>query len=70
MQRFIQFNDEKIDSMIVMELADLVTTLTKNLDYEVEFGVHSYLDRMSKKYICTPFLEPSSQKDNDKWTKE
>ncbi|MEC1376431.1 VWA domain-containing protein [Heyndrickxia oleronia] len=55
MQRFIQFNDEKIDSMIVMELADLVTTLTKNLDYEVEFGVHSYLDRMSKKIYVRHF---------------
>lgn len=55
MQRFIQFNDEKVDSMIVMEMADLVTTLTKNPEYEVEFGVHSYLDRSTKKIYVSHF---------------
>ncbi|PTY78805.1 hypothetical protein B5V89_08645 [Heyndrickxia sporothermodurans] len=55
MQRFIQFNDEKVDSMIVMEMADLVTTLTRNPEYEVDFGVHSYLDQSIKKIYVSHF---------------
>ncbi|MGE6259625.1 vWA domain-containing protein [Heyndrickxia sporothermodurans] len=61
MQRFIQFNDEKIDSMIVMEMTDLVATLTKDSDYEVEFGVHSYLDWKDKKIYISHFWNHRSR---------
>ncbi|MGE8206419.1 vWA domain-containing protein [Heyndrickxia sp. NPDC080065] len=61
MQRFIQFNDEKVDSMLLMEMADLGTTLTKNLEYEVEFGVHSYLDLSAKKIYVSHFWNHRSK---------
>ncbi|BCB04280.1 vWA domain-containing protein [Bacillus sp. KH172YL63] len=44
MHRFIQFNDETVDSFLVMEMADLTKTLTKNGDMELKYGPFSYLD--------------------------
>jgi nitric oxide reductase activation protein len=44
MQKFIQFNDEKIDSFLFMEMADLAKTLSKNGDMDLKYGPHSYLD--------------------------
>jgi nitric oxide reductase activation protein len=55
MERFIQFNDDKIDSMLLMELEDLAKTLTRNNEYEVRFSVHSYLDRKLKKIYISHF---------------
>lgn len=48
MYRFINFNDEKVDSMLVMELTDLAKTLAKDASFDTEFRVHSYVDRSSK----------------------
>jgi nitric oxide reductase activation protein len=55
MHRFIQFNDEKIDSMLFMELSDLVKTLIRNKEYDVEFGVHSYLEFSTQKVYVRHF---------------
>ncbi|RDI43191.1 vWA domain-containing protein [Falsibacillus pallidus] len=63
MQRFIQFNDEKIDSMLFMELADLAKTLTKDEETEVEFGKHSYLDVSAKKVFVSHFWDHRSEQD-------
>ena len=48
MYRFINFNDEKVDSMLVIELADLAKTLAKDAGFDTEFRVHSYVDRQEK----------------------
>lgn len=48
MYRFINFNDEKVDSMLVMELTDLAKTLAKDASFDTEFRVHSYVDRSEK----------------------
>ncbi|RLQ95421.1 vWA domain-containing protein [Falsibacillus albus] len=61
MQRFIQFNDEKIDSMLFMELTDLAKTLAKDEEYEVEFGVQSYLDLIGKKVYVSHFWNHRTQ---------
>ncbi len=55
MERFIQFNDEQIDTMLLMELDDLVKTLIKQKEYSVEFRPHSYLDRKEKKVYVSHF---------------
>lgn len=55
MERFIQFNDEQIDSMLFMELSDLAKTLMREKDYELEFGVHSYLDIAEHKVFVRHF---------------
>ncbi|MBS4173120.1 hypothetical protein [Bacillus sp. FJAT-49736] len=55
MERFIQFNDERIDSMLFMELTDLTKALTRDKEYELEFGVHSYLDPTEKKVFVRHF---------------
>ncbi|WP_282139337.1 vWA domain-containing protein [Rossellomorea aquimaris] len=44
MHRFIQFNDETIDSFLVMEMADLTKTLSQNADMNLKYGPFSYLD--------------------------
>ncbi len=48
MNRFIMFND-KSRFFLFMELSDLVKTLTKDEQMELEFGYQSYLDRQHKK---------------------
>ncbi|MED1201555.1 vWA domain-containing protein [Heyndrickxia acidicola] len=55
MERFIQFNDDKIDSMLLMELEDLAKTLTRDKEYEVRFSVHSYLDKKEKNIYISHF---------------
>ncbi|NMH70254.1 VWA domain-containing protein [Bacillus sp. RO3] len=44
MHRFIQFNDETIDSFLVMEMTDLTKTLAKDADMTLKYGPFSYLD--------------------------
>ena len=61
MFRFIQFNDEKIDSMLAMELSDLVKTLTKVQEFETEFRVHSYLNEIEKKVYVSHFWNHREQ---------
>ena len=55
MYRFIDFNDEKIDSMLLMELSDLCKTLAKDARYDAEFRVHSYLNEFEKKIYISHF---------------
>jgi nitric oxide reductase activation protein len=63
MNRFIQFNDEKIDSFLFMQLADLAKTLTKNPNMEVEYGVQSYLDVIGEKIFVSHFWDHRSKED-------
>ncbi|OIU71426.1 nitric oxide reductase activation protein NorD [Rossellomorea aquimaris] len=44
MERFIQFNDETIDSFLFMEMADLAKTLSRNGDMELKYAPYSYVD--------------------------
>jgi nitric oxide reductase activation protein len=44
MERFIQFNDETIDSFLFMEMADLAKTLAKDGEMELKYGPYSYID--------------------------
>ena len=55
MNRFIQFNDEKVDSMLLMELVDLAKTLTRDSEYDTKFRVHSYLNRLEKNIYVSHF---------------
>lgn len=55
MYRFINFNDEKVDSMLVMELTDLAKTLTRDHEYEIEIRVHSYISLQEKKIYISHF---------------
>ncbi|KHF27717.1 hypothetical protein LR68_03493 [Anoxybacillus sp. BCO1] len=57
MNRFIMFNDKKVDSFLFMELSDLVKTLTKDEQMELEFGYQSYLDRQHKKVVVSHFWD-------------
>ena len=57
MNRFIMFNDKKVDSFLFMELSDLVKTLTKDDQMELEFGYQSYLDRKHKKVVVSHFWD-------------
>ncbi|KRG09447.1 vWA domain-containing protein [Lederbergia galactosidilytica] len=61
MYRFIDFNDEKVDSLLMMELSDLAKTLVKDPDYEVELRVHSYLDMADKKIYASHFWNHRSE---------
>jgi nitric oxide reductase activation protein len=63
MRKFIQFNDEKIDSFLFMELSDLAKTLSKNGDMELEYGPHSYLDIINETVYVTHFWDHRSKKE-------
>lgn len=45
MERFIQFNDETVNSAFWMELSDLAAALSRNPDLKVEFGPLAYWQR-------------------------
>lgn len=55
MYRFIDFNDEKTDTLLLLELTDLAKTLAKSPLYEVEIRVHSYLSAKSRKVFVSHF---------------
>ncbi|EDL66169.1 vWA domain-containing protein [Bacillus sp. SG-1] len=61
MRRFIQFNDEKIDSFLFMELSDLAKTLTQNGEMELEYGPHSYMDAKNETVYVTHFWDHRSK---------
>ncbi|KZR57976.1 vWA domain-containing protein [Pseudobacillus badius] len=65
MKRFIQFNDETIDSFLFMQLTDLAKTLTKNPEVEVEYSPYSYVDKQANKLYVSHFWNhrPAA----DKW---
>ncbi|KXG09310.1 hypothetical protein AT864_02540 [Anoxybacillus sp. P3H1B] len=64
MKRFIQFNDKKIDSFLFMQLSDLAKTLTKQSEWEVEFGFQSYVDFPARKLYVSYFWDnrPETEK--------
>ncbi|MBB3869858.1 VWA domain-containing protein [Parageobacillus toebii NBRC 107807] len=66
MERFIQFNDKKIDSFLFMQLSDLAKTLAKHSDWEVEFGFQSYVDFPNRKLYVSHFWDnrPKEEKEN------
>ncbi|QPC46555.1 vWA domain-containing protein [Mangrovibacillus cuniculi] len=61
MERFIEFNDQKVDSRLWMELADLVKTFMKDAEYDIEFAVSSYLDRKQKIVFVSHFWDHRSE---------
>ncbi|KIL45448.1 vWA domain-containing protein [Jeotgalibacillus soli] len=63
MERFIQFNDESINSFRLMELTDLAKTLTKIQDIDVEYGPLSYADLPGRKIIVSHFWDHRSSID-------
>ncbi|GMO01308.1 vWA domain-containing protein [Parageobacillus thermoglucosidasius] len=66
MERFIQFNDKKIDSFLFMQLSDLAKTLAKHSDWEIEFGFQSYVDFLNRKLYVSHFWDnrPKEEKEN------
>ncbi|KIL47914.1 vWA domain-containing protein [Jeotgalibacillus campisalis] len=65
MQRFIQFNDENVNSFQLMELIDLAKTLAKSQDMEVEYGPLNYLDVPNQKIIVSHFWD--HRKREEEW---
>ncbi|KUP06420.1 hypothetical protein Q75_07720 [Bacillus coahuilensis p1.1.43] len=63
MHRFIQFNDETIDSFLFMELLDLTKTLTKEPEMDVAYAPHSYLNLKEKKLFVSHFWDHRSKDD-------
>ncbi|MGX1901151.1 vWA domain-containing protein [Thermolongibacillus altinsuensis] len=63
MNRFIMFNDKKIDSFLFMELSDLAKTLTKDDQFEIEFGYQSYIDLPQKKIMVSHFWDDRPDED-------
>ncbi|MBD8004989.1 vWA domain-containing protein [Bacillus norwichensis] len=55
MHRFIAFNDEKADTLLMLELTDLAKTLTKSALYEAEIRAHSYLSKREQKVFVSHF---------------
>lgn len=57
MHRFIDFNDEKTDTLLMLELSDLTKTLTNSELYEAEIRVHSYLSKRDRKVFVSHFWD-------------
>jgi len=55
--RFIKFNDQQVDSFLIMELSDLAKGLTKNGELEVDYSVQSYLDPFEGKIYVSHFWD-------------
>jgi nitric oxide reductase activation protein len=66
MERFILFNDKKIDSFLFMQLSDLAKTLAKSGDWEIEFGFQSYVDFRGRKIYVSHFWDnrPKEEKEH------
>ncbi|KMY53933.1 hypothetical protein AC623_08120 [Bacillus sp. FJAT-27231] len=65
MKRFIQFNDETIDSFLFMQLTDLAKTLTREPEAEIEYSPYSYMNKQEKKIYISHFWNHRPEK--DKW---
>ncbi|PAQ13996.1 hypothetical protein CD798_12650 [Bacillaceae bacterium SAOS 7] len=63
MERFIQFNDEMVESFLFMQLSDLAKTLTKNPEMEVEYGPHSYVNKQENIIYVSHFWHHRSADD-------
>lgn len=55
MKRFIQFNDETVDSFLFMQLTDLAKTLTAEPEAEIEYSPFSYVNKQEKKIYISHF---------------
>lgn len=65
MKRFIQFNDETIDSFLFMQLTDLAKTLTKEPEIEIEYSPYSYVNKQEKKIYVSHFW--NHRPEGDRW---
>ncbi|MEK4029784.1 hypothetical protein MKZ02_14850 [Pseudobacillus sp. FSL P4-0506] len=65
MKRFIQFNDETIDSFLFMQLTDLAKTLTREPEVEIEYSPYSYVNKQEKKLYVSHFW--NHRPEADKW---
>ncbi|MCA1053953.1 VWA domain-containing protein [Rossellomorea aquimaris] len=63
MERFIQFNDETIDSFLFMEMEDLAKTLAKNGDVELKYGPFSYIDYKQQIVYVSHFWDHRNRAD-------
>jgi nitric oxide reductase activation protein len=63
MERFIQFNDETIDSFLFMEMADLAKTLAKNGEIELKYGPYSYIDYKEQTVYVSHFWDHRNRAD-------
>ncbi|MGG4547176.1 hypothetical protein ABER02_05230 [Rossellomorea marisflavi] len=63
MHRFIQFNDERIDSFLFMEMADLAKTLSKNAEMSLKYGPFSYLDPKNEVVYVSHFWDHRDKRD-------
>ncbi|MFS0643379.1 vWA domain-containing protein [Siminovitchia sp. 179-K 8D1 HS] len=59
--RFIDFNDKKIDSFLLLELEDLAKTLAKTNHYKVDFRKLSYLSFKEKKIYVSHFWDDRAE---------
>ncbi|TFE02970.1 vWA domain-containing protein [Jeotgalibacillus salarius] len=61
MQRFIQFNDEQVNSFRLMQLIDLAKTLTKEKEMTVEYSPMNYLDVPGNTLFVSHFWDHRSE---------
>lgn len=58
--KFIEFNNQKVDSFLFIELQDLAITLSKIEDLYLEFAFQSYWDPAKKKVTVSHFWDHRS----------
>jgi len=63
MQRFIQFNDENVNSFQLMELIDLAKTLTKSEKMDVQYGPLNYFDYPNQQIVVSHFWDHRSKEE-------
>ncbi|MFB1080935.1 nitric oxide reductase activation protein NorD [Jeotgalibacillus sp. JSM ZJ347] len=61
MQRFIQFNDEQINSYRLMQLIDLAKTLTQEKEMNVEYSPMNYIDVANQTLFVSHFWDHRSE---------
>ncbi|AJD91182.1 hypothetical protein JMA_18650 [Jeotgalibacillus malaysiensis] len=60
MQRFIQFNDEQVNSFRLMQLIDLAKTLTREKEMNVEYSPMNYIDVSRQTVFVSHFWDHRS----------
>ncbi|MDZ5711896.1 vWA domain-containing protein [Jeotgalibacillus haloalkalitolerans] len=61
MQRFIQFNDEQVNSFRLMQLIDLAKTLTREKEMTVEYSPMNYIDPAQRTLFVSHFWDHRSE---------
>ncbi|WP_404403306.1 vWA domain-containing protein [Jeotgalibacillus malaysiensis] len=61
MQRFIQFNDEQVNSFRLMQLIDLAKTLTREKEMNVEYSPMNYIDVARHTVFVSHFWDHRSE---------